>query len=268
MNLVSLNEASKEKISSETVNEIVINKKQLILTQPDKDILIKIIENLENTCDFSKERRYKVENNLSFLSKNKEDTDTLVPFSSDVFTKFIPEISELNFPSIFLKHNSPYNDVKRLICYVEDGFLISTIDLLPIALNDSFFDMYRYDMMKYNELVSPPEADDKTSADVHEPQLDYMIAWLELSCVNPSKRGKGLFDKLLKHLIEHLIAHCNKNYPNYSMVILGIDISGTKNNKKNLSLKEYYIKKGFIFEPSEFHFMTQGSQVGYMIINI
>jgi len=153
-----------------------------------------------------------------------------------------------------------FNTIDRYLFFMEEGFLIATFNVEQL-INNSNLDSY--DNMKYNTLYSSyPDSFINT-----KPNPNIPLIWIELICVDPKYRKKGI-TKLLLNNLEKKITDIYKDNTNVEYVILGLDIAGTTNGWRNKNLRDVYSKLGFNFENDGFYIYTEGGQIGFKEIDL
>ena len=199
------------------------------------EVVDDIIFNLDRLC-FNDKKLVNIIPEVKLGNIKSPDQDFLVPIHSGSFTRLLY--------GDYLQQ--PFNQIERVLVYHSHGFLICTLDIDKIK-NDSL--LSSYDSMKYNLFKNTDQ---------------FFLCWIELLCVNPDYRGNNLSENLLNELsmyINHIIQDTNNEY-----ALIGIDIAGTENYWRNLTLKNYYQKLGFEFPESDFHIASGGGQCGLLIV--
>lgn len=128
---------------------------------------------------------------------------------------------------------------------------MATYDAVQI---ENHQDLSSYDIVKYGSFLHATK------------QIKAPLIWLELICVQEDQRGYNIAEKLIHSLKTDTITKFFSN-DETEYIVIGIDISGTKNNWMNKSLADFYDKLGFIMSiDSGFDIHTSGGQIGYLQI--
>ena len=194
-----------------------------------------IIFNLDRLC-FNSKKLVNIIPEVKLGNVTSPDQDFLVPIHVNSFTRLL-------YGDYLQK---PFNQIERILVYHSHGFLICTLDIDKIKNNSS---LKSYDSMKYNLFKNSDH---------------FLLCWIELICINPDYRGNRLTENLLSELkmyIHHIIQETHHEY-----ALIGIDIAGTKNNWRNMTLRDYYQSLGFEFPESDFHIVSGGGQCGLLIV--
>ena len=115
------------------------------------------------------------------------------------------------------------------------GFLGGVVNVYDILINyDSSPALDTYDRTKYKSIYAHLVPFDDTAPPP--------ISWIEIICVHPESRGKGVTIEL----INMFISHCKVEEKSDDLVV-GLDIVGTLKGGINCGLKKVYQKLGFDF---------------------
>lgn len=206
-----------------------------LLDNNSKQIISLIIKNFDNYCLINTSKPVNIIQEEKGILKKKSPKQDIPSFiNNKSMLRLIPEY-DLEIP---------YNLVKRVITYSDFGFIISTHNVNSIINHEK---LSNYDNAKYSLFIE-----------------EKYIVWIELTCIQSDYRGNQLFEILLNNLIEYVKQEMLEK--NIDTGIIGLDISGTRNEWRNSSLKNYYQKFGFEFNIDDFHLFFAGSQIGYLEI--
>ena len=224
-------------------------KKNTSIDKTLKNKLAIILKNFATVCSIPTKNFATIPQKKSFLLPESPSEDTISQIPKIALSRLLDDDT-----------SNPFNIIDRYLFFMEEGFLISTFSV-ELLINNRKLDSY--DNMKYNTLYSsyPNSFINKL------PNPNIPLVWIELICVNPKYRKKGITKQLLNNL-EKKITDTYKDNTNVEYVILGLDIAGTTNGWRNKNLRDIYSKLGFNFEEDGFYIYTEGGQIGFKEIDI
>ena len=223
-------------------------KKNTFIDQKLQDKLSIILKNFATTCSTPTKHSSTIYQKKNFLQPESPSEDTTSQIPKSALSRLLNDTS------------TPFNIIDKYIFFMEEGFLIATFNVEQLINNS---DLDSYDNMKYNTLYSSyPD-----SFINRKPNPNIPLVWIELICVDPKYRKKGV-TKLLLNSLEKKINDIYKDNSNVEYVVLGLDIAGTTNGWRNKNLRDIYSKLGFNFEEDGFYVYTEGGQIGFKEIDI
>ena len=223
-------------------------KKNTFIDKILQDKLSIILKNFTTICSTPTKNSSTIYQKKSFLQPESPLEDTISQIPKSALSRLLDETS------------TPFHTIDKHLFFMEEGFLIATFNVEQL-INNSNLDSY--DNMKYNTLYSSyPDSFINT-----KPNPNIPLIWIELICVDPKYRKKGI-TKLLLNNLEKKITDIYKDNTNVEYVILGLDIAGTTNGWRNKNLRDMYSKLGFKFENDSFYIYTEGGQIGFKEIDL
>ena len=213
----------------------------------NREIIDHILANFATFCHSQKDKQACVRSQVNTFRGKSPETDIVTNIPFVALARYLPKTN--HFESVF-------NDVERVMFFNQDdnkytGFLLATYDVVKI---ENHPDLSSYDVAKYGSFLHATK------------QIKAPLIWLELICVREDKRGANIAKELIHSLKTDVI---NKFFSNdeTEYIVIGIDISGTKNSWMNKSLADFYEKLGFKMSiDSGFDLYTSGGQIGYLQI--
>jgi GNAT superfamily N-acetyltransferase len=217
----------------------------------DMDMIGRVQEHYNDICkSVSKTRSIKKVGMFGSVKtwQQMEDAVPVLPIAP--LNRMLPDYDEVY---------SSMNNI-LVVCLDDDqiiGFLGGVTDALELL--EKFFNhraLSSYDQVKYTNIYNYIAGEDKNPG----------MSWIEIICVHPEGRGKGVS----KALIDNFISYSKKHRGTADGLVVGLDIVGTVKGGINTGLKKVYQGLGFDFDmPSnkgEVYTMFNGSQFAGMLV--
>jgi GNAT superfamily N-acetyltransferase len=189
--------------------------------------LTKVLRQFTTSCVYKEQTKALVRKDA--FSALEQGTDGVAPLSYIALSRLFPESDDV------------YNATERLfiISMTDDGtvngFIGGILDATPIIDHRR---LSFYDSVKYNTVF-------EEFGDVKKQKIP--VSWVEIICVAPTSRGKGLSKALIQAFERLCLAKYQKERSELEYAFIGIDISGTEKGGINLGLKTLYQNLGFDF---------------------